>query len=206
MMRPIFPYKLQLTDTQVSRIFKAFCKWFISWYKIQLSKFKIQSKYQLSKMLQLGGLIESISGTYLFFLTLGRAIIKDEDKIIAGLNKGLSLGLTKKVLERITGSGVTLTNNEIKDIAKVIRSLEIRGISLQGTTKTLLVKREGFSILGIINDSWFTINVITPLAKSVWVPLSLIAAASATDAAIQNKYFGLETTALIISNEEMKIT
>ena len=49
-------------------------------------------------------------------------------------------------------------------------------------------------------------NVFTPIAKSVWVPLSLIAAAWATDAAIQNKFFGSETTALIISNEEMKIT
>ena len=30
--------------------------------------------------------------------------------------------------EYITGSGITLTNNEIKDIMKVIKSLESRGI------------------------------------------------------------------------------
>ena len=47
-------------------------------------------------------------------------------------------------------------------------------------------------------------NVLTPLPKSVLIPLGLTAAASATDAAIQNKIYESETTALIISNEEMK--
>ena len=40
-------------------------------------------------------------------------------------------------------------------------------------------------------------NVLTPLAKSVLVPLELPAAT------IQQKNFGLDTTALIISNEQM---
>ena len=39
-------------------------------------------------------------------------------------------------------------------------------------------------------------NVLAPLAYSVWLPSSIIAAA-ATKAAIQNKFFGSETTALI---------
>ena len=34
-------------------------------------------------------------------------------------------------------------------------------------------------------------NVLKPLAKSVLIPLGLTAAASATDAAIQKKMFGL---------------
>ena len=46
-------------------------------------------------------------------------------------------------------------------------------------------------------------NVLKPLAKSVLISLGLIAAASATDAAIHKKMFGSRTTALIISNEEM---
>ena len=33
------------------------------------------------------------------------------------------------------GSGITLTNNEIKDIMKVIKSLENNGILLKGTTR-----------------------------------------------------------------------
>ena len=44
-------------------------------------------------------------------------------------------------------------------------------------------------------------NVLTPLAKSVLVSIGLTAAASATDAAIQNKTFGSGTTAFIISIE-----
>ena len=47
-------------------------------------------------------------------------------------------------------------------------------------------------------------NVLTPLAKSVLVPLRLTAPASATDAAIKKKILGSGTTAQIISNEEMK--
>ena len=37
------------------------------------------------------------------------------------------------------------------------------------------------------------------------IPLGLISAASATDAAIHKKIFGLGVTTLIISNEEMNI-
>ena len=43
-------------------------------------------------------------------------------------------------------------------------------------------------------------NVLTPLAKSVLIPLRLTAAASGTDAAIH----GTGTTTLIISNEEIQ--
>ena len=46
-------------------------------------------------------------------------------------------------------------------------------------------------------------NVLTPLAKSILIPLGLTAAASATDAAIRKKMFGSGNTALIISNKEI---
>ena len=45
-------------------------------------------------------------------------------------------------------------------------------------------------------------NVLTPLVKSVLVSLGLIAAASATDAAIQKNIFGSGTT-LVFSNQEI---
>ena len=44
-------------------------------------------------------------------------------------------------------------------------------------------------------------SVLTPIAKNVLVPLGLIAVASATDGAIQKKFFGSGTT-LVSSNEE----
>ena len=46
--------------------------------------------------------------------------------------------------EYITGSGITLTNNEIKDIKKVIKSLEKRGILLNKLKEKLLIKKEKF--------------------------------------------------------------
>ena len=47
-------------------------------------------------------------------------------------------------------------------------------------------------------------NVIKPLAKSVLIPLSLTAAASAADARIHKKILGSGNATLIISNDEMK--
>ena len=47
-------------------------------------------------------------------------------------------------------------------------------------------------------------NVLTPLAKSVLLPLGLSSGMSAADATNQKKIYGSETTALINSNEEME--
>ena len=47
-------------------------------------------------------------------------------------------------------------------------------------------------------------SVLTPLAKSFLLPLGLSAGMSAADLAIQRKTYGSGTTALIISNKEMK--
>ena len=47
-------------------------------------------------------------------------------------------------------------------------------------------------------------NVLTALAKNVLLPFGLSAGTSAADAAIQKQIHGSGTTALIISNEEVK--
>ena len=44
-------------------------------------------------------------------------------------------------------------------------------------------------------------NVLKPIAKSVWIPLRLMAAASATDTAIHKKMLKSGFITLIISNE-----
>ena len=46
-------------------------------------------------------------------------------------------------------------------------------------------------------------SVLTPLATNVLFLLQVTAAASATDAVIQKKIYGLGTTELIFSNEEL---
>ena len=47
-------------------------------------------------------------------------------------------------------------------------------------------------------------SVITPLAKSVLIPLGVTAAAAAADAGIQKKILGSGNKTVIISNNEME--
>ena len=47
-------------------------------------------------------------------------------------------------MDGVTGWGIMLTNNEIKDIIKVIKSLENRGILLKRTTKEVTSQKGGF--------------------------------------------------------------
>ena len=46
-------------------------------------------------------------------------------------------------------------------------------------------------------------NVLKPLAKSVLIPLELTAAGSTTDATIHKKMFGLGTTILAFSSDDL---
>ena len=46
-------------------------------------------------------------------------------------------------------------------------------------------------------------NVLKPLAKSVLIPLELTAAGSTADATIHKKMFGLGTTILAFSNDDL---
>ena len=104
------------------------------------------------------------------------------------------------------GFGITLTNNGIKDIMKLIKFLENSGILLERTNRKSSSKKGRFlDFLRplVSNDLPLMKNVLTSLAKSVLVPLKLTAAASAADADIQRKIYGSVMTALILSNEEM---
>ena len=90
--------------------------------------------------------------------------------------------IIKKGVSSITGSGITLTSNGIKDIIKVRRSLESRGILIKGTTRKITGQEGGFFnfLTLLITTSLPSMkNVLTPLAKSVLMPFGLTAAASA---------------------------
>ena len=64
----------------------------------------------------------------------------------------------KKEFYQSQVQGITLTNNEIKDITKVIKSLKNKGILLKGTTRVITSQEERFlNFLRPLNDSWFTI-------------------------------------------------
>ena len=117
------------------------------------------------------------------------------------------LYLLKRFLKisSIKGSGITLTNNEIKYIIKVIKSLENRGILLKRTTTKITSEGGILDFLKPLMTAALPLmkNVLPPLAKKFLLPFELSARMSAAESAIQNKICGSGITALIISNEEM---
>ena len=90
----------------------------------------------------------------------------------------------KKIKDRLTGSGITLTKNEIEYIIKVNWFLENRQILLKGTTKGISSQEGGFpNFLGQLMTPGLPLikNVFTPLAKRILMPLRITAVAPATD-------------------------
>ena len=88
------------------------------------------------------------------------------------------------------GSRVILTNNEVKDVLKVIKPLENRGTLLKGTTRKFTGQEVGFLnfLRSLMTASLLSMkNVLTPFAKSILIPLGLSAGISAADAAIKKK-------------------
>ena len=129
-----FPYKL--TDTQVSKI----CKTFANGSSVNI-KF---SKTQLSRMIQSGGfsVYDIVDLIKMFNKTINDISLND---IIKTVNTSkFIIGALKSVFRDSSGAGIALTNNETKDIIKVIKSFENKGILLKRTTKKLLVKKEDF--------------------------------------------------------------
>ena len=105
--------------------------------------------------------------------------------------------------KNVFGTGVTLTNNEVKDIKKLIKSLENRGTLLKGTTRKITSQEGGFlNFLKLLMTAGLPLmkSALTPLFQSVMLPFGL----SVGMAAIQKKKFGSSTVVLIISKEEME--
>ena len=125
-------------------------------------------------------------------IAVSRKFLSDPEKFLPG--------------PTIFGTGITLTNNEIKDIMKIVKFLGNRGILLKGTTRKITTQKGGLNFVMPLMTAGLPLmkSVLTPFAKSVLIPLALTVAASATDAAIQKKIYGSGTTALIISNEEIE--
>ena len=94
-----------------------------------------------------------------------------------------------KTVEKFMGLGITLTTNETKDIINAIKFLENRAVLLK-ENNTKINSQEG-DFLQLLMTAGLTLmkDVLTLLARSVLLPLGLIAAASATDAAIPVKLF-----------------
>ena len=144
-----FPHKLLLTNRQVSNLRKAFAN-------NSLTDIKL-SKTQLSEMIQSGGFFGRLLGA---LLKIGLPLIKNVIKPLAK-SALIPLGLTAAastadagIHKKILGSGhdnnnhnnnynnnnntvLIISNDEIEDIIKIVRSLEDSGLLLKGVTETV---------------------------------------------------------------------
>ena len=154
-----FPHELLLTDRQISSIRKAFSN-------NSLVDIKF-SKTQLSKVIQSGGFLGKLLGP---LLKTGLPSIKN---VITPLAKSvlILLGLTAAasaadagIHKETLGSGNTtliISNKDIEDLIKIVKSLEDSGLLLKGVTESVqnAVKEQkgGFlsMLLGTLGASLF---------------------------------------------------
>ena len=96
------------------------------------------------------------------------------------------------------GLGITQTNNKIKDIMKVIKSLKNRGILLKGITRKVNSQVGGFLnfLMSLMTAGLLLMKCVqTPLAKSVLRNVSSRCSYSKENLSIRN---------CSITNEEME--
>ena len=131
-----FPHKLLLTNRQVSNLRKAFANHLSTDIKL--------SKTQLSKMIQSGGFLDRLLGPSLKTgLRLISNVIKSLAKCVLiplGLTAAASAadaGIHKKILGSGNITTLIISNDEIHDIIKIVKSLEDSGLLIEGVTKTI---------------------------------------------------------------------
>ena len=126
-----FPHELLLTNRQVANIRKAFAK--NTSIDIKLSK------TQLSKMIQSGGFLGNLLGKLVG--PLMKVAIPLAKNILAPL--GISAAMSAidgSIKKKILGSGTTtliISNDEMDDILKIVKSLENSGLLLKGVSETI---------------------------------------------------------------------
>ena len=133
-----FPHELLLTNRQVANILKAFANHSSTDIKL--------SKTQLSKMIQSEGFLGRLLGPLLKTgLPLMKSVIKSLAKnvlIPLGLIAAASAadaGIHKKFLGSGNNNNTTLiiSNDEMDDILKIVKSFENSGVLLKGVSETI---------------------------------------------------------------------
>ena len=125
-----FPHKLLLTNRQITNLRKAFANYLSADIKL--------SKTQISKISQCGWV----------FRETFRSITKNRLSLLKSLIKALGmLGLTAAasatdaaINKKIFGSGTTtliISNDDMQDILKIVKSLEHSGVLLEGISETI---------------------------------------------------------------------
>ena len=126
-----FPHELLLTNRQVANIRKTFANH--SSINIKLSK------TQLSKMIQSGGflgnLLAKLAGPLMkVAMPLAKNVLAP-----LGLSAAMSV-VDGSIKKKMLGSGTTsliISNDEMDDILKIVKSLESSGVLLKGASETI---------------------------------------------------------------------
>ena len=130
-----FPHELLLNNRQVGNLRKAFANYLSTDIKL--------SKTQLSKTIQSGGFLSRLLGPLLKTgLPLMKNVIKPLAKSVLiplGLTATASAadaGIHKKILGSRTTT-LTISNDEMEDIMKLVKSLKDSGLLLKGVSETI---------------------------------------------------------------------
>ena len=115
-----FPHELLLTNRQVANILKAFANH--SSIDIKLSK------TQLSKMIQSGGFLGNLLGK------LAGPLMKIAMPLAKNVLPPLGLSAAMSAIDATT---LIISNDEMGDILKIVKSLEDSGILLKGVSETI---------------------------------------------------------------------
>ena len=137
-----FLYKLLLTNTKVSKLRKAFANG--SSAKIKLLKIQLDEIGQSRGFLGINYLIAPIKGllsVLKFIDNEFKNVLKNKNKISGTIK---TVDSTIKDIKKFLRVGITVTGNEIKDLMKVIKSLENTEVFFKGTTRKILVKKKDF--------------------------------------------------------------
>ena len=199
-----FPYKILLTNATVLNICKDFANG-----SSAIIKFL---KAQLPKMIQWDQSIFNVMDKTIGpRLTFSAELVKNKcfSKALLQTENNLLNNKIIKSSSLLIGFRNNANKRWDKDTKKVIRSLENRGTFIKGSSnKSISQKGEFLKFFRPLMTASLLLmkNVLTPIVKSVLVPLGLTAAASATDASIQKIIFGSDTAHWYIEmNDIMKI-
>ena len=133
-----FPHELLLTNRPVVNLRKAFANYLSTDIKL--------SDTQISKMIQSAGFLRRLLGP---LIKTGLPLMKNVIKPLAK-NVLIPLGLTAAasaadagIHKKILGSGhhssttLIISNDEMKDIIKIVKSLEDSGLLFKGVSETI---------------------------------------------------------------------
>ena len=126
-----FPHELLLTNRQVENIRKAFANHLSTDIKLP--------KTQLSKMIQSGGFLGNLLSKLAAPLMKVAMPLAKNVLALLGLTAGM-FAIDGSIKKKILGSGATtliISNNEMNDIIKIVKSLEDSGVLLKGVSETI---------------------------------------------------------------------